>query len=842
MGEVYRATDTRLGREVALKLLPETFAADDERRTRFEREARLLAALNHPNIATLYGLEPLDGHHALVMELVEGEGLDERIGRGAIPADEVTEIAGQIAAALAAAHDQGILHRDLKPANIRVRPDGTVKVLDFGLAKAWQEEPKEGELGLSPTLTSHGTVDGLILGTAGYMSPEQARGRPLDRRSDLWSFGVVVWEMLTGAPLFEGDTVTDLLAGVLRAEIDVAALPAGTPPALRHLVARCLERDPKRRWRDAGDLALELADPARAIAGVGGETGEIAPAAMGARSARAWLAALLAGVVLGAGALWLALRVAPRGGQERERLWYEPKTFGQQIVYNARFLPDGERIVYSAALAGNQPELFLLPAGAMAAQKIAPTGTHLLSVSKSGELAVLTDATYQGHRFFEGTLAKMAIDGAPRALIEGVHDADWGPNGELAIVRRSSGLDRLEYPVGKVLYETSGYISEPRVSVDGSRVAFLDHPIWIDDRGWLKVVDLAGHATRLSDEYWAIEGLSWEPGGLRLRFSGSNSVDRGLQVQPLSAALTGGEVRREEGAPGQFMPVDFAPDGRWLAIREEIFYGVAARPPGSDSDVDLSWLDSSWGAYLSPDSRSILFTDGHGSANYAAVTRRLDGSPITTLGEGGARGFSPDGKWAAAQIATPPELVLYPLGAGTPRHLERGPIEKYETARWFPDGRSLLVVGSEPGKGIRTYRQPVDGGPPEPLVPEGIVGSLSPDGKSLLALENDSTWKLYPLDGGPPRDVPGLTSLDAVAAWSPDGAAVFVHRPGRVPMRLERVEIDTGTRTESAVIGPTNEVGLVRVLLADGVFDPGRGYAYEYLRRLSTLYLVSPAR
>ena len=692
-----------------MKLLPEAFAADSERRSRFEREARLLAALNHPNIATLFGLESLDGHLALVMELVEGEGLDERIRRGAIPADEVAAIAAQIAAALAAAHDQGILHRDLKPANIRLRPDGTVKVLDFGLAKAWQEEAASGDLAHSPTVTRHGTVEGVILGTAAYMSPEQARGRPLDRRSDLWSFGVVLWEMLTGRALFSGETVSDLLAGVLRAELDLAALPADAPAGLRRVIDRCLQRDPKRRWRDAGDLALELEESARAPVEAPAPAG---PAPVPARSAPPrwlWPAAVAAALALGAGAAWFARGPAPSPGASAPALLFEPRTFGRQMVFNARFMPDGQNVVYSSALAGNRPGIFLLPPGSLAPQPIGPPGAHLLAVSARGELAILTDTTYLAHRVFEGTLARMAVDGSPRALVESVRDADWGPDGELAIVRRSSGVDRLEYPPGKTLYETSGYVSEPRVSADGTRIAFLDHPYWIDDRGWVKVVDRAGKVDTLTGEYWAVEGLSWAPGGQRLRFSGADA-SLGTMLQPRSVALAGGDLRTDVTIPGDLMVVDVAPDGRWLALLGETFYGVAVRRPGQAKDLDVGWLDSSWDVSTAPDGESVLFSNGNGGSNYTVVSRRLDGSPISTLGDGNARGFSPDGAWAAGQISTPPEIVLYPTGAGTPRHLERGPIEKYEITEWFPDGRSLLITGSAPARPLRSWRQSIAGG------------------------------------------------------------------------------------------------------------------------------------
>jgi serine/threonine-protein kinase len=258
MGDVYQVTDLKLGRSVAIKFLPEAFSHDNDRMARFEREARVLASLNHANIAAIHGLEEIDGRHFLVMELVPGETLADRILRGAIPVEEVIPIAKQIAEALEEAHDKGIVHRDLKPANVKVTPEGKVKVLDFGLAKAQERESADATRSNSPTISMAATNAGLILGTAAYMSPEQAAGRPLDRRTDIWSFGVVLWEMLTGQRLFDGETVSHTLADVLRAPIDFDRLPRETPTVLRELLQRCLDRNTKTRLRDIGEARVAI--------------------------------------------------------------------------------------------------------------------------------------------------------------------------------------------------------------------------------------------------------------------------------------------------------------------------------------------------------------------------------------------------------------------------------------------------------------------------------------------------------------------------------------------------------------------------------------------------------
>ncbi len=836
MGEVWRAHDARLARDVALKILPDDFAADPERIARFEREAKVLASLNHPNVAALYGVEHVDGRHVLVMELAEGEGLDAVIARGAVPLDEAIEIASGIASGLEAAHQKGVVHRDLKPANVMLGPDGRVKVLDFGLARAYLgDEGAESDLGNSPTLTAAMTREGVVLGTAAYMSPEQARGRKVDRRADMWAFGVVLWELLTGSRMFVGETASDVMAGVLRADIDLDALPDGTPAAVRRLLRRCLERDPRRRLRDAGDAVLELSDAMRADSEPGGDAAQGEPQARTGRIRRAPLLSALALAALAtAVAVWALVRPDVAPAPARTHVSFERRTFDEEVIFNARFLPEGQGIVYSAARSGNAPELFLLPNGAVSPKLLAGKGTHLLSVSSEGELAVLTGATFATHRIQIGTLARMSVDGYPRPLVEQVSDADWGPDESLAIVRMEEGGNRLEYPIGTVLYETTGYVSEPRVSADGTRVAFLDHQWPGDDRGRLKIVDRSGKVTTLSREYWAIEGLAWSADGATLIFSGALDEPR---LQPRAVTPEGERTEPLLEVPGEFFVVDIDHDGNWLALEEDNRYGVVAHPSGGP-DVDLTWLDSSWGPHLAPDERTLLFSNGRGGTNYDVVTRRLDGSPIATLGEGNALGFSPDGRWVAAQIAEPPAIALYPTGAGSPRRLERDSIDQYRNAQWFPDSEHVLVSGNEAGRPVRAFRQSIDGGPPEPVTPEGVDGMLSPDGTTIIARDVDGGGRLYPVDGGAPRAIVGLQADDDVAAWSPDGKAVCVYRKGQVPVNVERIDLATGRRTPVLTITPQQRAGLVRIWFTAPVFDPDGGYAYSYRRTFTKMFVV----
>ena len=316
MGEVYRARDTTLHRDVAIKVLPDLFASDAERLARFTREAQTLAALNHPNIAHIHGLEASGGVRALVMELVEGEDLSQRIARGALPLDEALPIARQIAEALEAAHEQGIIHRDLKPANIKLRADGVVKVLDFGLAKALEPVRRSAtgspNLANSPTITSPAmTMRGMILGTAAYMAPEQAKGKPVDKRADIWAFGCVLYEMLAGRRAFDGDDISTTLAAVLLKEPEWGALPASTPVALRRLLTRCLTKDPKARLRDIGEARVRIDE---LLGGAPDEAGApvVTPAVSGWRRVVPWAAA----GVLALGSMLIGTVVARRSAGE----------------------------------------------------------------------------------------------------------------------------------------------------------------------------------------------------------------------------------------------------------------------------------------------------------------------------------------------------------------------------------------------------------------------------------------------------------------------------------------------------------------------------------------------
>jgi Tol biopolymer transport system component len=469
-------------------------------------------------------------------------------------------------------------------------------------------------------------------------------------------------------------------------------------------------------------------------------------------------------------------------------------------------------------------------------------------VSSTGEMAVLAGARHIAHCVFIGTLSRLPLGAeAPREVLENVRTADWSPDGSaLAIIHDVEGKDRLEYPIGKVLVESGGYLSDLRISPRGDRIAFFDHPFKWDDRGSVKVVDLAGRVTELSSGYSSEEGLAWSPDSTEVYFSGTDqSVSASFGGSIFAVTLSGKRRVAQQGA-GALKILDVSPRGRWLISREDLRLGIRARPPGSTSERDLSWLDGSSSPSLSADGQTMLFSEAGGehNVNYLVCLRKTDGSPVVRLGEGLPQQLSPDGKWALAFVPTRPmQLILYPIGAGEPVKLERGNIEAYEEGMaWFPDGRRIVLCGIEPERASRVYVQEIPGGKPRPITPEGThVGALSPDGKLVLARSSNGTWTAYPVDGGEPRSVAGLTPSDRTIRWSMDGRSVFVFTPREVPSRVERFTLATGRRDLMMVVGAESQTGLTRVVDVSMADDP-RVYAYSCYRILSSLFVVDGAR
>jgi Tol biopolymer transport system component len=518
-------------------------------------------------------------------------------------------------------------------------------------------------------------------------------------------------------------------------------------------------------------------------------------------------------------------------------------SFRPQTIFQAAFAPDGETIIYSAALEGNVPELFVIHPEYAEPQPLGlPPRTHLLSISSKGELAVLTNAHFLRQRLFTGTLARVSLGGtAPREILEGVRQADWSPDGtELAILHTAGGKDRLEFPIGKVLYETAGYLSDLRVSPRGDRIAVFEHPKQWDDRGLVIVVDRAGKRTFLSGDYWGEEGLSWSQTRDEVLFTASIEGN----AQTLYGVDLSGHRRVALSSAGGLTMHDVSRTGHWLVTRDDVRKEISVLAPGASAERDVSWLDGSWAPFLSRDGSMLLFGDESVAAgtNYGVCLRRTDFGPVVRLGEGETMGLSPDGTWALAIVYTPPQLVIYPTGPGEIRRLPRGDLETYQTARWFPDGKSILVVGNEAGKASRCYVQDVSGGPPRPVTPETTMnGTVSPDGLQILYSKPGGTYFAQRAGSGTVQPVPGLTTDDQVIRWSADGQSVYVYRPASVPFRLERLDLASGRRDLIREVAPADRTG---VLYGTGaaLTDDTRSYAYSYQRMTSQLFVVEGAR
>ena len=829
MGEVYRARDARLGREVAVKVLPASLATDSERLLRFEQEARAASALNHPNILTVYDIGTHDGAPYVVSELLEGETLRERIGNTPLPRRKAIEYASQLARGLAAAHDRRIVHRDLKPENVFVTRDGRVKILDFGLAKVTQVGvPLEAETALVGGAAPR-TAAGTVLGTVGYMSPEQVRGLDVDHRSDIFSFGVVLYEMLTGRRAFKGDSAIETMNAILKED------PAPTtdggpplPPALDGLVLHCLEKNPEERFQSARDIAFGI----ESLSGVSSHAALDAPPA----ARRRWLRPVLVSAIAAAtGAL---LFVAGRSSAVSVAATFEPLTFRRGSLTYARFAPDGRTIVYAANWEGGSREIYSTQPGSPESR---PLGLRadLQAVSSRGEMAVLLERPGR-----DGVLARVPIGGgAPREVLEGVRSADWGPDGEaLAVVRTDGQRDTIEFPIGHVLYRARGWLSDIAVSPKGDRVAFAEHPVLIDSRGDVAIVDLAGKMTTISSGWEDIFGIHWTPGGDEVWFSASGGGGKTAGTDhALFAATTSGRVRTVMSAPGSLDLEDIAPDGRALVAHGTRHPSIMALAPDGTEERELTWMDFSWIADIAADGSKVLFGEQGvaGGPGYAVYLRGVDRTPAVRLGKGMAQSLSPDERWALAVDLAQNTLVVLPTGAGEPRSLPSAGIKAYSWAGWFPDGKRIVFAGFEEGKGQRMYSRYLAGGAPRPLTPEGVAeraNSLSPDGK-WIAARSKNQIHLFPVDGGEPRPIAGSLAEDRPLGWRTDGRALYV-RQGRLPVKIFALDIASGARTLVHTIAPRDTVGVDAI--GDIRMTPdAKSYAYVYIRSLYSLYQVT---
>ncbi|MGE5275980.1 MAG: protein kinase domain-containing protein [Acidobacteriota bacterium] len=838
MGEVWRARDPRLGRDVAIKVLPASFSADPDRLRRFEQEARAAGALNHPNLTAVYDVGEHEGSPYVVSELLEGETLGRRLAAGALPPRKATEIAVQIAHGLAAAHEKGIVHRDLKPENLFLGKDGRVKILDFGLAKLVRRAD-ENEATSAPT-ASPGTEPGVVLGTVGYMSPEQVKGLPADHRSDVFSFGTILYEMLSGRRAFQRDTAAETMTAILKEDPpDLAESGLKISPGLDRIVRHCIEKNPSERFQSASDLAFDLQALSSAALP--------APAAK-ARTAgrRPWLAA--AGIALlaiySAALFWAGRRTRSEGVPEFEQL-----TFRRGLLRQARFAPDGQTIVYAAAWDGKPLALFSTRPGSIGSNAFELPSAGILAIASTGQMALQLGAHATEPYVSFGTLAESPLTGAetPREILQGVQWADWSPDGKrIAVVRDIGGRNRLESPVGKVLYETSGWIGDPRFSPDSDVIALVNHWSRTGDMGSVMLVGRDGKSRTLSDGWSSLQGLAWRPDGREVWFTGTKSGGN----RALHAVTLAGTERLAYRQGGSLTLQDISRQGEVLLATDDLRMGIAGQFPGDSRERDLSWLDFSAIRDLSPDGARILFDESAegGGPDGTIYVRKTDGSPPVRLSFGVAIALSPDGRWAlAANPKTRNTLRLLPVGPGEPRQLspERFTIEG---ASWFSDGRTILVAGTEPGHGMRLYVQDVSGRDPapRPVTPEGVrlipySQLISPDNRLVVVIAPDGVPKLFPIAGGEPRPIPGLAADELPCAWDGSGRFLFVYRPGELPARISRIEVATGARQPWKTLMPADPTGVTFIRPPHFSRD-GEACAYSYSRRLSNLYLVRGLR
>jgi eukaryotic-like serine/threonine-protein kinase len=833
MGEVYRARDSRLGREVAIKVLPASFSADPDRLRRFEQEARAAGILNHPNITAVYDIGSDEaGEPYVVSELLEGETLRAALAGGRLPARRAVDYALQIAHGLAAAHEKGIVHRDLKPENLFVTRDGRVKILDFGLAKLTHQEEGSQVTNL-PTATA-GTEPGVVLGTLGYMSPEQVRGREADARSDIFSFGAILYEMLAGQRAFRGDSAADTMSAILKEDPpELSVTNQGVPPGLERVVRHCLEKSPERRFHSAHDLAFDL----EALSDGSGLSATKPAARSRARGA---LPAAAGAIVLAALAALAGYAVAQRAGSRRTTVpTFHRVTFRRGFIHSARFAPDGQTIVYSGAWDGRNPELFTSRVGAVESRSMSLPSAGVLAISSTGEMAI----DFLRPAGVPDVLARLSLaGGVPREVTENPLAADWSPDGKvLGLIRTSLQKPRsLEFPIGKVLYQ-SPTLNEMRVSPAGDTIAVAN---WGNADNSIGLVKLEGGYRRLVSGLDLAGPICWRPDGRELWFS---TATPGATPNVYAVDMDG-RTRLVLRSPAWMSVHDLAADGRALVAQHNWRGGIGWLVPGAEREEEASWLDWSVPSDLSSDGKTLLFSEERegGGVGGSVYVRRGPTEPAVRLGEGRGLAISPDGKWALARSVETggraEHLLLLPTGIGEQKAIATGSLRSFFQGAWLPGGEGVIVRAVEAGKAPGLYVVDLASGRVRAISGEGATGpiAVSADGR-FAAGRVVQTIQVFSLTGNAVRPLPGQAPGELPIAWTGDGKSVYVFRPGVPPVDVIRIDATTGAREMWKRLSPLDAAGvesLQRVFLA----SDANGYAYGYGRRTSDLYVVEGLR
>jgi Tol biopolymer transport system component len=747
MGEVYRARDTKLGRDVAIKILPSVFTKDPERLARFEREARMLAALNHPHIGAIYGVEEVEGFRALVLELVEGDTLADRLQRGPVPVAEALDMARQMAEALDAAHEKGIIHRDLKPANIKITPDGLVKVLDFGLAKAATGDGSSPDLTRSPTVTIGGTRDGVILGTAAYMSPEQARGRAVDKRADVWGFGCVVYEMLTGRIAFPGETVADTIAAILQREPDWSRVPDSTPATIHRLLRHCLQKDARRRLRDIGDARIELDD---ALTGVGPAEPIVVP-----KRSRWSLVLSSAAVVttLIAIAVVIGNRIIARQTTPVVNLQRITDFVGMEEYPAAS--PDGKAVAFIAPANGRRQAWVRLLAGGAPLQVTRDDADHEHPrwAPDSSSLIYFSGAAKEGDA---GTLWEMsALGGTPRRIASSQGEGDISHDGRriatfriqdnrtvVAILERDgSKVQRI-----KQLPALDEFTS-PRWSPDDRWIAFVG-AIEIAFNRAVYVMDAVGDGEpKAVASALSIQGLAWLPDSSGLVYA--SSAGSTMTYPPVfnlrTVSRDGGPERQLTFGDVSYVQPDIVAAGKLFASRVRM-----------QSDI---WRFPVAGTPANNVKNGTRITQQTGQVQTPSASP--DGKEVVYLSDSGGHG----NVWVATVDGSSTRQITF----------ERDPAVVIGIPVWSPAGDRIAIIRSRSGTNSEWLINP-DGSGLRELVAGGAGAAWSGDGRWLYyytftsASRTSTCVEKMPVDGGPAVRVQCEAANVAVAS---NGSAIY---------------------------------------------------------------------
>jgi hypothetical protein len=827
MGEVYRAHDPRFGRDVAIKLLPAAFANDEGRLARFEREARAAGSLNHPNVLTVHDFGRQNGTPYLVSELLRGETLRECLEKSRLAPAKAVAYAAQIARGLGAAHTAGIVHRDMKPENVFLVRGGLVKILDFGLAKL-------------PDLPATAcTAPGMVLGSFGYMSPEQVRGEPAGHRSDIFSLGVVLYEMLAGKRPFAGATWVDESGAILRQEApDLPKDLAGIrdPAALNRILRRCLAKQAEDRFESARDLAFAL-DSTLEHAGPKPAPNRLRRALFGVAAAA--ILAIVASLAI------VSFRAAPSAA-------FQPLTFRHGAVSAARFTADGNTIVYSAAWDGHDFRVYWTRPGGPESQPLSHPAAMLFAVSSKDDLALCTHPARTQHGLI-GRLAQAPLSGAGwRERTENIAAADWLPDGsDLAVVRVENDRSQIEFPIGRVLKRFSaGYVESLRVSPRGDAIAFLEHPLPDDSAGWVAIIDPDGRNYRVvSRRFNSMRGLAWSRDGGEVWFAAAR---QGTNMA-VWAANPGRPPERLVYRFPAYVSVEDISRSRGVLISlhhlsESMIHVAAAGEP-----KNLYWHDQSQVRDISRDGKTILFSESGDATqlDYDAYTREADiDSAAVSVGVGLPLSLSPDGQWVIANPSGfPAPLTLLATRMAEKRDLAADGVHHVGAAWLPPDGKSFVFAGIS-GERLRYYVQSLQGGAPQPITDADIHYErrspivASPDGRSVAAVGNDGLVRIYPTAPGdlraPPRPAPGLGPGYTPLQWC-QGDSLVLHQYDQPPPRLWKVDIKTGNLKRWKDLSPPDLVGLLDITPIR-VSQDCQSYTYSPLNVLSQVYLTTGLR